>query len=246
MSNLLNEVLTAHGGAERWRTVSSITARGRVSGLLPKRFAGNKLANFTFQIQAAEQHAVIYDFPQTGQRAVFDRGDARIETLAGECLHARTDPRSAFLGLSGIRRNFHWDPLDVAYFAGYASWNYLSSPVLITREGVAVGEGKPWRECGETWRRLEVSFPPGFHTHCHHQTFYVDTDGLIRRHDFIAEPVGSWASAALYCGQHREFDGLLFPTRRRVLPRVHGGRVLPRPTLLDLRFDVIEVDRSDR
>jgi hypothetical protein len=107
MTGLLDEVLTAHGGAERWQSVSTITARGRLGGLLPKRFAGNKLANFTFQVHVAQQHTVLHDFPGAGTRAVFDRGDVRIETHDGEQLDTRTDPRSAFFGLSGIRRNLH-------------------------------------------------------------------------------------------------------------------------------------------
>lgn len=244
MNELLDEVLAAHGGVEGWQSVSTITARGRLGGLLPKRFAGNKLANFTFEVEADEQRNVLHDFPQVGKRAVFNRGDVRIESRDGEQLKSRTDPRSAFFGWSGIRRNFHWDPLDVAYFAGYASWNYLTSPLLLTGDGAEVREGEPWQERGETWRRLEVSFPSGFHTHCRNQTFYVDADGLIRRHDFVAHAVGKWAKAALYCDQHRQFDGLLFPTRRRVLPRGPGRRVLRRPTLLDLNFDEIEIERK--
>jgi hypothetical protein len=243
MNELLNEVLAAHGGAERWGSVWEITARGRVAGLLPKRFAGNKLANFTFQAQVAEQHVVIHDFPQAGTRAVFDRGDVRIEAHDGKRIGTRTDPRSAFSGLSGIRRNVHWDPLDVAYFAGYASWNYLTSPLLLAREGVTVTEGEPWHESGRHWRRLHATFSPEIDTHCPQQTFYVDLDGLIRRHDFVAEPVGKWAKAALYCDRHRQLGGLVFPTRRRVVPRGPGGRVLPRPTLLALDFDQIEVER---
>jgi hypothetical protein len=243
VNELLDEVLTAHGGVERWQSVSGITAQGRVAGLLPKRFAGNKLATFNFQVRVAEQVTVINDFPQAGKRAVFDRGVVRIETHDGEQLVSRLDARSAFFGLGGVRRNVHWDPLDVAYFAGYASWNYLTSPFLLTRSDIAVAEGDKWQERGETWRRLEVQFPRDFHTHCEKQTFYVDTHGLIRRHDFVAEPVGRWASAALYCDMHREIDGLLFPTRRRVLPRGPGSRALPRPTLLALNFDEIEIER---
>jgi hypothetical protein len=243
MIDLLEEVLAAHGGAHHWKSVSTITASGRIGGLLPKRFAGTKLASFTFQIRVAEQHTVIHDFPQPGHRAVFNRGHVRIETLDGEEIDARTDPRSAFFGVSGIRRNIRWDPLDVAYFAGYASWNYLTSPVLLTRDGVTVTEGDPWTEKGNQWRRLEVRFPPDLHTHCQQQTFYVDADGLIRRHDFVAEPVGGWAAAALYSDNHRKVDGLLFPTQRRVLPRAPGGRVLSRPTLLALDFDDIEIER---
>jgi hypothetical protein len=223
MTGLLDEVLAAHGGAQRWQSVSAITARGRLGGLLPKRFPGNKLANFTVAVHVAEQHTVLHDFPHAGMRAVFDRGDVRIETHDGERLDTRTDPRSAFFGLSGIRRNVRWDPLDVT-----------------------VTEGEPWRESGQRWRRLQATFPAQLDIHSWRQTFYADTDGLIRRHDFVAEPVGNWAKAALYCDQHLQFDGLVFPTRRRVFPRGPGRRVLSRPTFLALDFDEIEIERYHR
>lgn len=242
MNERLDDVLIAHGGVERWQSVSAITAQGRLDGLLPNRFPGNKLAKFTVQVQVAEQHTVLHDFPQAGKRAVFDRGEVRIETHDGEYLDTRADPRSAFSGLSGIRRNVHWDPLDTAYFAGYAFWNYLTAPLLLTRDDITVTEGEPWHESGQQWRRLQAMFPAQIDTHCQHQTFYVDADGLIRRHDFVAEPVGIWAKAALYCDQHREFDGLIFPTRRRVFPRSPSGRVLTRPTFLTLDFDEIEIE----
>jgi hypothetical protein len=253
MDELLGEVLSAHGGAQRWQSVSAITARGRLGGLLSKRFPGNKLEHFTVEVHVAEQYTVLHDFPDAGKRAVFDRGAVRIETadgtvsssrkrLIGEQLDIRTDPRSEFFGLSGIRRNVRWDPLDLAYFAGYAFWNYLTAPLLLTREDVTIAEGQPWLVSGRQWRRLQATFQAPLHTHCRQQTFYVDTDGLIRRHDFVAEPIGNWAKAALYCSQYREFDGLVFPTRRRVLPRGPGGRVLSRPTLLALDFDDIEVE----
>ncbi|MDV6272894.1 hypothetical protein R3Q06_05205 [Rhodococcus erythropolis] len=243
MNELLDEVLIAHGGVEHWQSVSAITARGRLGGLLPGRFPGNKLAKFTVEVQVAEQRTVLHDFPRVGERAVFDKGVVWIETRDGEQLESRTDPRSAFFGLSGIRRNLHWDALDTAYFAGHAFWNYLNAPLLLARDDITVTEAEPWQEAGRQWRRLQATFVPGIDTHCRQQTFYVDTDGLIRRHDFVAEPVGKWAKAALYCDQHRQFDGFTFPTRRRVLPRGPGGRVLPRPTLLALDFDDIEIRR---
>jgi hypothetical protein len=67
---------------------------------------------------------------------------------------------------------------------------------------------------------LAVTFPEHVHTHSREQVFYVDAkDGLIRRHDYTAEPIGGWAKAAHYCLAHRSFDGLVLPTRRRVYPR---------------------------
>ena len=242
MNGLLGEVLAAHGG-ERWGAVSAITARGRLGGLLPTRFPGDRLARFSVSVEIAEQRTILHDFPQVGRRGVLDRGSVRIETHDGALIETRDDPRSAFSGLSGVRRNVRWDPLDTAYFAGYAFWNYLNAPFLLARDEIAVTELEPSSERGRTGRRLRATFPAGLHTHCREQTFHVGPDGLIHRHDFVAEPVGRWAAAALRCDEYREFDGLFLATRRRVHPRGPGGRVLAHPTLLALDFDEIEVQR---
>jgi hypothetical protein len=242
VSGLLDEVLAAHGGLDRWRAVTALTAHGRFGGLLRSRFPGNRMANVNVRVQLAEQHIVFDGFPHEDQRAVFDRGDVRIETFDGELIEARRNARAAFAGRGGIRRNLRWDALDVAYFAGYAWWNYLSTPMLLTRDGVTVVEGATWAEAGEHWRRLEVSFPPNIHTHSRRQTIYVDASGLIRRHDYVAEPVGRWAHAAHYCDEHRQVAGLVFPTRRRVRPRAPGGRSLPKPLLVGLDIDHIEIE----
>ncbi|WP_225992738.1 hypothetical protein [Actinomadura rudentiformis] len=196
----------------------------------------------TVRVDLAEQQAVFHGFPQQDQQAVFDRGDVRIETRDGQLIKARRSARAAFAGLSGLRRNLRWDALDAAYFAGYAWWNYLSTPMLLTRAGVTITEGDIWPEAGEHWRRLEVGFPPDLHTHSPHQTFHVDAAGLIRRHDYVAHPVGGWARAAHYCNDHRDFAGLVFPTRRRVVPRGLGGRTLAHPILVAIDIDHIEIE----
>jgi hypothetical protein len=203
------------------------------------RFPGNRLRDFEVRVEVGEQRAILWPFPRDGERAVFDRGPVRIETDSGEIVSERSEPRAAFNGLSGLRRNLRWDPLDVAYFAGYAIWNYLTTPYLLTWDRLDVTEGPEWREGDETWRRLEVAFPPDLHTHSTEQSFYVDQRGLIRRHDYTAEPVGGWARGVHLMDEHREFDGLVFPTRRRVRPRGPGGRALSGPILVAL--DVLEV-----
>jgi hypothetical protein len=93
-----------------------------------------------------------------------------------------------------------WDRLDILYFAAYAVWTYVSTPFLFAREDYQVVELDPWVENGEHWRRLAVTFPEHVHTHSREQVFYIDAnDGLIRRHDYTAEPIGGWAKAAHYC-----------------------------------------------
>lgn len=241
---ILDEVIATHGGLERWRAVRTLTARGRFGGLLRSRFPANRMANLAVRTWPNDQRTVIHDFPRRGQVAVFDRGDVRIETRDGELIEARRDARAAFTGLRGLRRNLRWDALDATYFAGYALWNYLSAPLLLTREGITVAERGPWPEAGEQWRRLEVSFPADVHTHSRRQTFHVDAAGLIRRHDYVAEPIGRWAHAAHHCDLHRPFAGLVLPTRRRATPRGPGGRALARPTLVALDIDHVEVETA--
>jgi hypothetical protein len=233
VNRLLAEVLDAHGGLERWRAARSITARARSGGLLIRtRVPGNRLAAYGLTVETVEPRVTFDPFPGEGQRGVFDRGEARIEGRAGEVLSSRADPRPAFFGLSGWRRNLRWDALDSAYFAGYAMWNYLTTPLLLTRDDVLVSEGGEWEEAGETWQRLEATFPTSISTHSRRQTFYFDAQRLLRRHDYVAEVVGRWARAAHYCADHVRAGGLVFPTRRWVRPIRPGNRSLPFPTMV--------------
>jgi hypothetical protein len=242
VSGLLEEVLDAHGGGDRWRSARRISARVRSGGLLLRtRAAGNRFADYRVEVEPAQPRAVADPFPREGARGVFDRGTARIETTDGEVLESRADPRSEFFGLSGLRRNLRWDALDSAYFAGYAMWNYLTTPLLLTREGVEVSEGESWEEQGETWRRLEASFPDHLATHSRAQTFYFNARGMLCRHDYVAEVIGRWAHAAHMCADHVESSGLVFPARRWVRPIGPGNRPLRFPTMVSLQLSEIEV-----
>jgi hypothetical protein len=243
MSALLHEVLDAHGGLERWRKAKTIHARVRTGGLLVRtRVPGNRFADYRITVHVQEPLTVFDPFPRDGQRGVFERRAARIESRGGEVISLRANARAAFFGRSGLRRNIRWDPLDSVYFAGYAMWNYLTTPYLLTREDVEVSEGETWQEGGETWRRLNASFPPDIDTHSPRQTFYFDAGGRLRRHDYVAEVVGPWARAALHCADPVQAGGLVFPTRRRVHPIGRGNRSLPFPTLVSMQLTDMRVE----
>ena len=243
-SALLDQVLNAHGGIERWREAGTIRARVRSGGLLIRtRVPGNRFADFELTVDIAGRRAVLDPFPRDDQKGVFDRGEARIESDGGEVIASRANPRAAFSGIAGVRRSLRWDALDATYFAGYAMWNYLTTPYLLTLGGVGVREGEPWIRDGETWRRLEVKFPDDLDTHSPYQTFYFDSGGLLRRHDYVARVVGRWAHGAHYCADHTESGGLTFPTRRWVRPIGPGNRSLPFPTMVWIELSGIEVQR---
>lgn len=79
-------------------------------------------------------------------------------------------------------------------------------------------EIEPWREAGQTWRRLQVRFPPQIATHNPDQVFYFDTAGMQRRMDYITEVNGS-TLVGHYTSRYQTYDGLLAATRRRVFRR---------------------------
>lgn len=243
VTELLNQVMAANGGRDRWKQTTAIRAHVRSGGLLVRtRVPGNRFSDYRVTVDTQEPRTVIDPFPRDGLRGVFDHGSVRIENGRGDIISSRAHPRSLFFGTAGLRRNIRWDALDSVYFGGYAMWCYLTTPYLLTRNGVRVEEGDPWQEDGHTWRRLHAEFSPEIDTHSPRQTFYFDADGLLRRHDYVALVVGQWAKAAHYCADPVEAGGFTFATRRWVRPIGPGNRPLPFPTLVSLQLSDLTVE----
>jgi hypothetical protein len=194
------------------------------------KLQGHAVRGVRARVATSGQRVAFEPYRDTGQRGVLEAdGSVRIESSTGAVLDARDRPREAF---GDLRHRLWWDRLDILYFGTYAMWTYVSTPFVFVREGYELRELEPWEEQGEVWRRLSVGFPEGVHTHSREQVFYIDGKGLIRRHDYTAEPFGEWARAAHYCFEHRSFDGLLLPTRRLVYPRRPDNTPRSRPRLV--------------
>ncbi len=235
---LLAAALEAHGGAERWARLEAVVLEVRSGGFaLLVKGRRREVASYRAWISTTQPRAAFAPYPRPGQRGVFEGHEVRIESDDGRVLERRTDPRSHF----GLRRQLWWDHLDLLHFAGYAMWAYACAPFLFTEEGFEAREMKPWDEEGERWRRLAVTFPPQLPAHSREQIFYFDAAGRLRRNDYTAEVFGSWAKAAHYCHDHREFGGIVFPTRRRVYPRGRSGRPRPGPLLVRIDIDSVEL-----
>jgi hypothetical protein len=89
-------------------------------------------------------------------------------------------------------------------------------------------------------KRLRITFPEDIPTHSKSQTFYFDEQLLLRRLDYTAEVVGSWAHAAHLCEEYRTFGEIKAPTRRWVLPLLFGDRPMPGPTLVAIEVHYIQ------
>jgi hypothetical protein len=228
---LVEEAIAAHGGLQMWEGAGEVTVQLSSGGLaFASKLQGHAVRDVQARISTRGQHVIFAPYPAAGLRGVFEEdGRVRIETDAGELVEDRENARSAF---QDLRHKLWWDRLDILYFATYAIWTYVSTPFVFAREDYRVTELDPWVENGERWRCLAVTFPEHVHTHSREQVFYLDTNGLIRRHDYTAEPIGGWAKAAHYCLDHRSFDGLIVPTRRRVYPRKRNNRRRAGPLLV--------------
>ena len=139
------------------------------------------------------------------------------------------------------RRVLWWGALDTLYFVGYAVSNYLRAPFLFAQEGFRLESAGAVASGTEIWQRLRVTFPPDEPTHCPTQVYYFDAEGLIRRLDYVAEPIGRWARAAHFCEDYQEFSGLRLPTRRWVLPRGPNDVVWPWPRLMKIAIEPLEL-----
>jgi hypothetical protein len=115
-----------------------------------------------------------------GSSLEFDAGldRVRITGSCGEVLEELTGPRRSMAGYTG---DTQWSATQTGYFISYATWMYLLKPLLFTVPGVGTREIEPWSEVGETWCRLEVTFPNEIATHSTVQTYYFDSDTSLQR-----------------------------------------------------------------
>jgi hypothetical protein len=237
---LLNEVIAAHGGAERWAGVRELKLQLRIGGkMLALKFQSPRPRTLSCVIDARRVHAVLEPFPGTGLRGVFETEGVRIETREGDVIAQRRIIRDAD---GHAPRRIIWDDLDLLYFLGYAVWNYAVTPYLFLWPGFECREGDNWYDLDSTcWRTLHVRYPPGFPTHSREQVYYFDEQGLLRRLDYTAYAFSEFARGAHFCDAHRVFDGLIFPTRRVVFPRRASGRPVRIVSVMEGWLDNVSV-----
>ena len=237
MDNLVQQTIDAHGGLDRWRQFEHASAWLRNGGILwaLKRQQG-VIDHVRVRVALRREWASHAPFGESRLQSSFEPHRVAIETVDGMVIDERLHPRESF---AGHALDTPWDRLQLAYFAGYAMWTYLTTPFLLAMDGVTTEEIEPWHENGETWRRLKVTFPSGIATHSTVQILYLGSDGLLRRHDYDADVLGC-SSVAHYVHDYHQTSGILIPTKRRVFPRTPQGTVLPQPLIVSIDLSEVE------
>ena len=237
MNSLVQLTIDAHGGLERWRRFEHVSAHLRTGGILwTLKHQHGVLDDVNVRVALRREWTSHSPFLKPNLRTSFEPHRVAIETTEGRVVEERLQPRDSF---AGHRVDTPWDPLQLAYFAGYAMWTYLTTPFLFAVDGVTTEELEPWPENGEMWRRLKVTFPHGIATHSTVQMFYFASDGLLRRHDYDAEVLGG-TPAAHYVHEYHKVSGIMVPTRRRVLGRRPDGTPTPDPLIVTIDLSNVE------
>jgi hypothetical protein len=234
MLKILRDIIEAHGGGNRWNQFSKIDAQ-IVSG--GKYFELKGVSQDSISRKAIiwlqEQKAWIHHFGSPDQKSVFTPGRVTVETLNGNVLAERIGTPNE---IHEHMKAPQWDPLDLAYFNGYALWTYLATPFFMLLPGIEVNETEPWQEGDETWKGLSVTFPSLMVTHSAIQNFYFGDDNLIRRHDYHMDTDNFYACQ--YISDFKEVQGIRVPSKRKAYKKGPDGK----PLLDEL---MVHIDLSD-
>jgi hypothetical protein len=148
-TDLLTAVLDAHGGLAHWQCFSRVSAT-IVSGGLMFEMKGQPQDPTPRRMTVALQRewASVQPFGADDQRTDFTPGRVAIEKLDGRVVAERDDPRQSF---AGHVLATPWDPLQRAYFNGYALWTYLTARFCLRcrafRSGRLIRSSRTERSC---------------------------------------------------------------------------------------------------
>lgn len=235
MTELLARIIDAHGGIDRWnqyeRVEATIVAGG---GFFRLKGFPQDLTQRRMTVWLHEKRASVLPFGAPDQRTMFTPEKIAIEKLDGTTIAERQVPKDSF---SGHQMHTPWDALHRAYFDGEALWTYLTTPFLLSMNGVRVEETEPWREGTETWRVLRAYFPGSIETHCGIQDFFFGEDLMLRRHDYNVNVAGGFAAAQL-TSDYMVVNGIHLPTKRRAYTRGNDRQPI-------LEMQMVSIDLSE-
>lgn len=233
---LLDHILEAHGGIDRWRDISRFTVHFSMNGsLLGAHGRRGVLKDLLAEGLTQGPSLRLVGFPAIDRYGRYRPDAVSIEITGGISLETRLDPGGA-LRMATV--DAPWDDLHLTYYCGAMIWNCLAAPFLLASPGTTIEELGSWCEGSETWQRLRIIHPDGSAAVSRKQISYFDVDGLQRRTDCAAIDRDG-VMIAQYSQAHQEFSGITVPTLHRGLVLQPDGVVVRKPSRLDIEiFDV--------
>lgn len=225
---LIDSVIAAYGGTERWLSMKSIVVT----------FSANGLA-FTLKHRPIFNHATLHlevDHPVCSIRPIGHPRKNVLGKLIDEDVHLMNESQLILAQRKRIRRFFPygrrllwWDDLDMTYFACYAMWNYLTLPRLLMDEAAC------FTELNAT--TLVAEFNGDFPTHSRKQVFQFDPSTfLLKQHNYAVDIISPLATASNVIKSHALFEGIPVANHRVVTPMRRDGTARKAPVLIDLQI----------
>ena len=233
---LLDDLLIAHGGIDRWRRVNRFTLHLSIGGaVIGEKCGVPTLKDLAVQGSMDDQSLEIIGLTASDELARYQPGRVVLEGRGGGVLSAKRLPEE---GLRSWLRANTWDELQLAYFCGCVIWNHIVLPFCLADEGAQTEELASVRVQMETWRRLKAKFPERFITYSASQSFYANGGNLLRRVDHASLYDDSRIAHEFW--GHQRFSGIMVPTLSRQLILESDGAVMAQPVLVDVEiFDAL-------
>jgi hypothetical protein len=237
MNDLLELAIKAHGGLDRWSSVTSIGASASITGAIwYVKGKPDVLKDVVVKADTGSERLAM-SFVGQDKRSRFEPDRVVIETNDGTVIETRDNPEESFVGQ---QRETPWDDVQVAFFSGEALWTYLNTPFMYARDDFTTEEIESIEVDGETWRRLKVTFPETVKSHTREQISCFGPDGLLRRHDYTVDILGG-ATGLNYASEYQDVDGIIVPTKRRVYAYEGDYQLVREPLLVAIDFTNISV-----
>lgn len=239
---LVDRIIRAHGGIERWQAVETVMARVSMGGLeFTSRLHPAPLRDVEVCVTAGTPVLSMAGYPAEGQVAHFQPSRVWIERADGHIEEERAAPGATFRTL---RHWFLWDRLDIVYYCGVTLWQALCLPFSLLRSGCELTELAPEDMArGERLYPLRVVYPADVPCFASEQTYYADAAGLLHRVDSSPQLYGTWLRVSQLLEGHEMFEGFVHATRRHVHPCSLGGHPLRSVPLSWMHLDDISVVR---
>jgi hypothetical protein len=149
---LLTEVLEAHGGIDRWRRFTEVTAKVVTGGFLwGMKGIDIDSAPRSMTSDFKRQRTRTDPFGDPDWHMTYQPDCVVIATHAGETIAQQQHPRETF---AGHVWETPWSPLQLGYFNGYAMWTYYNLPFLLGEPGVETTEIASIDPCSASDLRL--------------------------------------------------------------------------------------------
>ncbi len=252
---LAEQVIHAHGGADRWRGISRFSAHVSVSGeILPPsegrpplgvphvEVGGHQLVitpkgrpslrELVLEGETQRPFAKLFGSTDVTRYGVYSPERAEFRDMSGALISAQDAPVAA-LRQRGERAPL--ESLDRMFLVGALIWGAVIGPFVLTLGGETCEE--PSVNVRRPYRRMWMELPETLDPIIAERRLSIDNRGLIHQIEYTFLPYHKEQvveSLSIY----ENFGGIMIPTLRRMQARRADGKLDQTP-LIDIEiFDV--------